>query len=342
MKNKSIFISNIIRSLIFIFILVILLLNNTGLTRLMIVPFIICGLAIMGKNICFLLGKNHYAFFFNQLNKISFFVFYFGFLLFWSYSVMKAGNYLTLLFTIPLILLGVYLVRKYLFNSTKKVEANTRKKAIDIRVIVGGGLVLLTFFIGVGCLFFGIKETVQLNKTTKDYLTTNGYFTDYHIYHIDKDGTTYELVYTYEVNGKNYTVSTNYGTNYTPEENSIREVKYDPDDPSESILVGTNNSKFLIYFGAFFTLGSFAFILGGLYIKGVFDKIKINVMGLYFGFCFFLIGIGILLFQNGTTTSLLETIKSFGAWIIIPILFILVGLFQIIKCLFPKLEKKNE
>lgn len=342
MKNKSIFISNIIRSLIFIFILVLLLLNNTGLTRLMILPFIICGLAVMGKNICFLLEKNNYANFFSLLYKISFFVFYFGFLLFGSYSVIKTGNFLTLIFTIPFIVLGIYFVRKSLFNSTKEIESKPKKKTLDTKIIVGGGLVILTFFIGVGCLFFGIKETVQLNKTTKDYLTTNGYFSDYHIYRIDKEETTYELIYTYEVKGKNYTVSTNYGTNYIPEENSVREVKYDPDDPSKSILVGTNNYNFLIYFGAFFALGSFAFILGGLYIKGVFDKIKIDIMGLYFGFCFFLIGIGIILFQNGTTTSLLETIKAFGAWIIIPILFIIVGLFQIIKCLFLKPAKKNQ
>ena len=239
MKNKSIFISNIIRSLIFIFILVILLLNNTGLTRLMILPFIICGLAVMGKNICFLLEKNNYANFFSLLYKISFFVFYFGFLLFGSYSVIKTGNFLTLIFTIPFIILGIYFVRKSLFNSTKEIESKPKKKTLDTKIIVGGGLVLLTFFIGVGCLFFGIKENFQLNKTTKDYLTTNGYFSDYHIYRIDKEETTYELIYTYEVKGKNYTVSTNYGTNYIPEENSVREVKYDPDDPSKSILVGT-------------------------------------------------------------------------------------------------------
>ena len=150
--------------------------------------------------------------------------------------------------------------------------------------------------------------------------------------------TTYELIYTYEVKGKNYTVSTNYGTNNIPDENSIRKVKYDSNNPSKSILVGTNNSNFLIYFGIFFTLSSIAFILGGLYTKEIFDKIKINIMGLYLGFCFFLIGTSITLLQNGTTTSLLEAINSFGIWIIIPILFIIVGLVQIIKCL----SKQNQ
>ena len=40
----------------------------------------------------------------------------------------------------------------------------------------------------------------------------------------------------------------------------------------------------------------------------------------------------------GTTSSLLEAINSFGIWIIIPLLFIIVCLFQIIKCL----SKQNQ
>ena len=338
MKNKTVYISSIIQNLIFIsFLLFFLFINNKGLTRLMIIPFILCGFAALGKNICLLLGKNNYAKGFSQLYKFSFFAFYFFILLLWSYSAMKTANYFLLLFTIPFFALGIHSIRKSIFPSTQTTN-KPKKVPIDIRVIIGGGLVLLTFVIGICCLFFGIKETIQLNKTTKNYLTTNGYFSDYQIYRTDKKNTTYELFYTYEVNGKKYTISTNYGTNYIPEENSIREVKYNPNNPSESVLVGTNNHNFLIYFGAFFTLGSFAFILAGLYAKGLFDKTKINVMELYFGFCFLPIGIGIILFQNGTTSSLLETIKSLGAWIFIPLAFIVVGSFQIIKSL-PKKEK---
>ena len=82
-----------------------------------------------------------------------------------------------------------------------------------------------------------------------------------------------------------------------------------------------------------------AFIIAILQTKGVFDKVKIDVVGLYFGIVFFIIGVGIILFQNGTTSSFLETIKSLGLWILIPILFIIVGLIQTINCLFFKQTK---
>jgi len=47
-----------------------------------------------------------------------------------------------------------------------------------------------------------------------------------------------------------------------------------------------------------------------------------------------IIGVGVILFQNGTTSSFIETVKSMGLWILIPIIFIIIGVFQIIKSLF--------
>ena len=71
-----------------------------------------------------------------------------------------------------------------------------------------------------------------------------------------------------------------------------------------------------------------------LYITGIFDNIKINILGLYIGIVVLIIGIGIILFQYGTTASLIETVKLMGLWVVIPIMFIIIGIFQIIKCLF--------
>lgn len=197
---------------------------------------------------------------------------------------------------------------------------------------------MVVLLLGIVFLFIGIKDTYKQNKITKDYITTNGYFIDYKIYNSNKNSkgnksTTYQLIYVYEVDGMKYTVSTDYGVGYIPEKNSMREVKYNPSNPEESILVGTNSKNFLIYFGGFFMPGSIGFILGALYIKGVFDNMKINIMQLYFGFTFLIIGIGFILFQNGTTSSFLGTVKSLGIWMIIPVLFIILGSVEIIKCL---------
>jgi len=89
----------------------------------------------------------------------------------------------------------------------------------------------------------------------------------------------------------------------------------------------------LLFLGMIFTLGSLAFVLGALTIKGCFDKVKVDVLGLYAGAVIALIGMGFLILKFMETYSLLETVKSFGLWIIIPILMTVAGVFQIIKCI---------
>ena len=89
----------------------------------------------------------------------------------------------------------------------------------------------------------------------------------------------------------------------------------------------------LILGGVIFTFGSFAFVLAALTIKGCFDKVKIDVLGLYAGIVIAVIGIGFILLKFGESYSLVETIRSFGLWIIIPILMTEVGVYQVIKCI---------
>lgn len=90
---------------------------------------------------------------------------------------------------------------------------------------------------------------------------------------------------------------------------------------------------FMIFFGGFFTFGAFAFVLGALTVMGRFDKYKIDVLGLYVGILFVVIGIGILTVKCREMQSLSETIQEFGFWILIPIMMTVVGVLQIVKCL---------
>ena len=80
----------------------------------------------------------------------------------------------------------------------------------------------------------------------------------------------------------------------------------------------------LIFMGGFFLFGSFTFILVALTMKGCFDKCKIDVLGLYVGIFFVAIGSGIIaiIYQ-----------QQFGLWIIIPVLMIVAGAIQIVKCI---------
>lgn len=218
----------------------------------------------------------------------------------------------------------------------KKQNNKKRIFNIDIRILITGVLVLISFISGIVMLFFGIRDTYKLKKETKDYITTNGYYYDCEIYNTNTEDITYKLIYIYTVNDKEYKITTDYATNYIPEKNSIRKIKYNPNNPEVAILTGTKGNNILIYGGGFFTFVSFTFILVALSVLGCFDKIKIDVIQTYIGLLFIVIGIGIILLKNGETTSLTETIKAFGLWILIPIMFIVVGTHQFIISLLQK------
>ena len=216
-----------------------------------------------------------------------------------------------------------------------------KKNKINIKMIIFCILVASALFLGIICLFLGIKTTFLTNKKTKNYLTTTAYYNNYEIYDLnDKDDITYRLIYVYKVNDNYYTIKTDYGSGYIPEMNSERQVKYNPNNPSEAIFLGTNANSLLIYFGIFFFLNGMAFILGYLDILGVFYKIRINIFGLYIGIVFSIVGIGFIRLQLGKASSIISVIKQIKFWILIPIMFIITGIFQIVKCLL-EIKRKH-
>lgn len=314
--------------------------------RMIILPFLICSSTEFIKAFLFMINKTKLVPLLNKIYIISFLLYWFGFLGYWCYISFMDGQYLLLLFSIPFWLIGIYIIYQSFFKTANKLVKETNKKIkrvikCNIKIVTSGFLVGLCFLSGIIMLFLGIKDTYKLNEISKNYVTTNGYFSHYAIYSSDKDGTTYSLTYIYQVNGVEYTIKTEYGTSYIPNEGDTRKVKYNPDNPEESILVGSNRGNGFLYIGAFFTLVSFTFILVALSTLGYLDKFKIDIVGTYIGTIFFIIGIGIFLYQNGTTGSLIETISSFGFWIFIPLMFIIIGIFQIISCLFFKKNTKE-
>ena len=296
--------------------------------KLIMLPFMICSYALTIKYIFLLFDKNKYARLFNKVYSIGFLLFMFGFLIYWCYRCIIDKEYSMLLFSVPFWFMGIYIIKKK-FRNNNEVKENNKK--LNFPIVISCLLVGVCLVSGILMLFFGIRDTYKLNKKTKNYLITDGYYYDYDIYSSDKDGTTYKLIYKYTIDNKEYTISTDYGTNYIPENNSIRKVKYNPDNPEKAILIGSNSKKGLIYAGAFFTFGALTFVIGGLSILGVFDKVKIDVVRTYIGSLFTIIGVGVVLVQNGTTLSFTETIKDMGLWVLIPIMFMVVGIHQVIQ-----------
>ena len=342
MKNKSIYLRKLVTSIIAT-ILLIYFMIKTPSPKIIFVPFLICGISMIGKSISLIMDKKKYATIFDKSFIIGFLLFWFGFLIMWCYTSFKQGNPLQTIFSIPFWIAGIYIVKKKLLKPKEKTnneKSKTKTKLnIDFRILISALLVIVTLLSGIAMLFFGIRDTYKLNKKTKDYITTKGYFNNYDVFNVDEDGITYKLTYIYTVDGKEYSITTDYGTNYIPEPNSSREIKYNPNNPEESILTGTNSKNGLIFAGGFFTFGSLTFILAALSVLGFFDKFKIDIVGAYIGLLFFIIGIGIILVQTGTTMSLVKTIKSLGLWILIPIMFVVVGIYQFIKSLLHKNKK---
>lgn len=298
--------------------------------KLILFPFMICGYALSVKYIFMIINKEKYAKTFDKLYTIGVLLFMGGFLIFWCYRSIVDKQYLMILATVPFWIFGIYIVKKRFIKNSSVPKTNKLSK-FNFPIVISCLLVGICLLSGILMLFFGIKGTYSLNKQTKGYITTDAYFYDYDVFNVNKNGTTYKLNYKYTVNDKEYNISTDYGTNYIPDVGSIREVKYNPNNPEESILVGTNNKNGLIYGGLFFTFVSLTFVIVALTGMGVFDKFKIDVISTYIGFIFVAIGIGIILLQNGTTMYLLETIKNMGLWIFIPIMFVVVGIQQLVQ-----------
>ena len=339
MKNKSVYTRKLISS-VFITILLIYFMIKTSSPKIIFIPFLICAISMIGKSISLIMEKKKYVNIFDKSFTVGFLLFWFGFLIFADYIAIKDKQWQLVAFSLVFWIVGIYFAKKRLVKQKEKInkeKSKTKTKLnIDFRILISASLVIIVLLSGIAMLFFGIMDTYRLNSITKGYIATDGYYRECDIFSSDEDGTTYKLTYVYTVNDKEYLVTTDYGTNYIPEENSSREIKYNPNNPEEAIITGTNSKNGLIYFGAFFTFGSITFILAALSVLGYFDKLKVDILGIYIGFLFFIIGIGIILFQTGTTTSLIETIKSFGLWILIPIMFIIVGIIQIIKCILKK------
>lgn len=100
-----------------------------------------------------------------------------------------------------------------------------------------------------------------------------------------------------------------------------------------SVLGITRHDTAMTFAGAFFTFVSFTFILVALTAMGCFDKIKFDIIGMYVGVLFVAIGLGFIAMKYSETLSLLQTLQSFGFWILIPLLLVVVGIVQISNCL---------
>ena len=124
MKNvvNVVYARNIAVSLIAFGILINAFVNsNDLLTRVVTLPFLTFSVAFFFKNVFHLLNKNDIASWFGKACVIAFFVYWFGFLVFWDYTCITNGDYISTLFSLPMWLGGGYVIYKR-FKGNKREE----------------------------------------------------------------------------------------------------------------------------------------------------------------------------------------------------------------------------
>ena len=168
MKNKSIYLRKLVTSIIAT-ILLIYFMIKTPSPKIIFVPFLICGISMIGKSISLIMDKKKYATIFDKSFIIGFLLFWFGFLIMWCYTSFKQGNPLQTIFSIPFWIAGIYIVKKKLFKPKEKNnnEKTKTKLNIDFRILISALLVIIALLSGIAMLLFGIKDTYKLNKKTK-------------------------------------------------------------------------------------------------------------------------------------------------------------------------------
>lgn len=120
MVDKVIFIIKFVSGLIINTFLIYFFVKSANLiTELAIIPFIICGLAMLAQIIFSYLNKPKFTVISHKVYICSFLLFWFGFLAIWCYFAIKGRMYSLLFFSIPFFIAGIYIVYKHLLKKSK-------------------------------------------------------------------------------------------------------------------------------------------------------------------------------------------------------------------------------
>lgn len=136
---------------------------------------------------------------------------------------------------------------------------------------------IIFLIIGVFCLWFYFNGTNDVKHA--DYVTTTGYVYDYDEYWDSSEGHyMYKIIVKYEVNDEEYFVKSNSSTNIPKRLDSYVEVKYNPDNPSESFISGKDDSSWIVLVvGIVFPLASVLLLYNGAKMPSEKKKIENSI-----------------------------------------------------------------
>lgn len=87
----------------------------------------------------------------------------------------------------------------------------------------------------------------------------------------------------------------------------------------------------MIFFGIFWLFGAFTFVLVNPKVHGYLKRAKIDILQIYGGTVTAVIGIGWTLLKYREMHSFEKMAEEFGLWLILPVLIIITGVFQVLK-----------
>ncbi|MBR3610897.1 MAG: DUF3592 domain-containing protein [Oscillospiraceae bacterium] len=193
---------------------------------------------------------------------------------------------------------------------------------------------------GVILLFIGIKDSISLAIKTKDWFDAPGYFRDYSVYDVDKDGkTTYRLKYVFYSGGAEYFVEADYGSEIIPEIDSVRTVLYEPENPENAIIKGGTASATYLTIGFMFTFIPLFIIICWLFVTGRI-KIRVSVLDFTVGLILFVIA-ELFLYIMGGNFWPINAFKTLGIIAVIPTLMSVAGIIQMVKTVINGAKEKK-
>lgn len=194
-------------------------------------------------------------------------------------------------------------------------------------------LTVLAILISIPLLYKGISRAIQNHHAEENYILTEAVVSGYQEIQgkgSDRHRTYYSLTYTYTVEGEVYYIADELMVHTLPPAGHSREIRYDPANPENALLVGKSGSTASLLAGLMFLLIPAIMFFGWLIAT---DRLHIRaeyIFDVSIGLVMTVIGFGTIYGMTGTL-SIITAFKEYSFIIIIPLLMIIAGVYQTIK-----------
>lgn len=197
-------------------------------------------------------------------------------------------------------------------------------------------LQLLPCILGICVLAFGIIGILKEKKRTENYETVQGYCSE-HVYSYtnDEGNSYYRWTYSYMADGQEYSVTTNFDANFYPAIGSKRIIKYNPARPGDAFIPGMSFHHIAVLAGIIITAVTLINLLN-TFVK----YCPVDLCGIVKGIALALSGFGVNYLLIGSF-SVPSAYEALGYVVILPIIFIAVGICVAIRSLFRKMGNKE-